>query len=450
MFYKLCLSLFLMAGWLVSFSQDAGRRDTTISRLVDQVSEDSLRAYIDVLVGFGTRHTLSTQADPRQGIGAARNWVLRRFREYAAASGGRMTAKTDTWLQPADQQRMNRAVEMGNVMATIAGTDPGDDRIFIVSAHLDSRNTHVMDSVGIAPGANDDGSGVAALLEMARLLSTYRAKATIVLVAVSGEEQGLLGSIHLARKAQEDHWHVAAVFNNDMIGQSTSSGTDDRDNTRIRVFSEGIPAAETPEEAALRRASSGDNDSKSRELARYVKAIGNRYVDNLNVELVYRQDRFLRGGDHIPFQQRGYTAVRLTDFYENYERQHQDVRREGGIQYGDLPQFVDFGYLRKTTGLNVATLASLANAPSVPQAVKMDVRELSNYTRLYWQKPQYGTAKGYYVLMRETSAPVWQKIFYTEKQEILLPYSRDNYFFAVQAVGEEGLPGMPLFPVAGR
>lgn len=414
------------------------------------VSRDSLRAYIHTLVAFGTRHTLSSQTDPKHGIGAARMWVLSEFERFASQSNGRMTATMDTWIQPDDKHRVNRPVKMGNVMAKIKGTDPNDDRIFIVSGHLDSRNTDIMDSTGIAPGANDDGSGVAALIEMARILSHYPMRATVILVAVSGEEQGLLGSTHLAEEAKKKNWVIAAMFNNDMIGQSTSSETDKHDNTHIRVFSEGIPALETAKEAALRKAMSGENDSKSRELARYIKTIADTYVDNLQVKLIYRRDRFLRGGDHLPFQQRGFTAVRLTDFYENYDRQHQNVRKEDGVLYGDLPQFVDYEYLRKNTALNLATIACLANAPSVPQQVEIDVKRLSNYTRLYWQAPKHGNAKGYYVLMRETNVPMWQKKFYTEKQEMTLPYSRDNYFFAVQAVSEDGLMSVPVFPGIGR
>lgn len=421
-----------------------------IDSMVRQVSADSLRSYVHTLVGLGTRHTLSSTTDPDQGIGAARRWVLQRFQEDAAVSGGRMSARIDTWLQPADQHRANRSFVEGNVVATLRGTDPADDRVFIVTGHLDSRNTDIMDSTDAAPGANDDASGVAALLEMARIMSRHPGKATLLFVAVTGEEQGLFGSTHLATEARDGHWNVCAMLNNDMIGQSTSSETDLHDNTRVRVFSEGVPAAETEGEARLRKALAGENDSRSRELARYIKCIASRYVDNLNVQLIYRRDRFLRGGDHEPFQDLGFTAVRLTDFYENFDHQHQDVRVDHGVQYGDLEKFMDFEYLRKNTSLNLATLASLAGAPPEPQAVKIDVRNLINNTRLYWQSPAHGRAKGYEVLMRETDEPMWQKQFYTGKTEITLPYSKDDYFFAVQAVGPDGLKSLPVFPGIGR
>lgn len=441
------LLLFLAAP---AFSQTVVKGNQAINRLVAGVSRDSLRSYIQTLVSFGTRHTLSSQTDTDHGIGAARNWVLDMFQQDALQSNGRMTAKIDTWIQPADEHRVNRPVLMGNVIATIKGTDTADDRILIVSGHLDSRCTNIMDSTDAAPGANDDGSGVAAVLEMARLLSRFPLRSTVVLVAVTGEEQGLLGSTHLAEEAKENHWNISAMINNDMIGNGISSGTDKHDNTQVRVFSEGIPYMETQQEERLRKALAAENDSRSRELARYIKTIGDTYVDNLKVVLIYRRDRFLRGGDHIPFQERGYTAVRLTDFYENYYHQHQDVRTENGILFGDLPRFVDYEYLRKNTCLNLATVACLADAPSAPENAKIDINHLSNYTRLYWQPPKYGKSKGYYVLMRATNAPMWQTKFYTDSTEITLPYSRDNFFFAVQSVGENELLSVSAFPGIGR
>lgn len=447
---KWTIFLMLILWPFSGFSQQTIKDNDLIKQMVEQVSKDSLRSYIQTLVGFGTRHTLSTPSDPDKGIGAAREWVLKKFKEAASRSNGRMTAKIDLWQQPADEHRVNRPIEMGNVMATLKGTDPHDDRIFIVSGHLDSRNTNIMDSTTKAPGANDDGSGVAALIEMVRIMSRYPTKATLIFVAVTGEEQGLLGSTHLAEKAKENNWNVAAMINNDMIGQSTSSETDKHDNTKVRVFSEGVPAVESEREAALRKALGGENDSRSREFARYIKNIADQYVANLTVKLIYRRDRFLRGGDHLPFQKRGFTAVRMTDFYENYHHQHQDLRTENGIEYGDLPKFMDFEYLRKNTCLNLATLASLANAPSMPEEAKIDISHLTNDTRLYWQPPKYGKAKGYFVLMRETSSPVWQKSFYTEKTEMTLPYSKDNYFFGVQAVDENRLRSIPVFPGIGR
>jgi hypothetical protein len=237
-----------------------------------------------------------------------------------------------------------------------------------------------------------------------------------------------------------------AMLNNDMIGNSYSDETHLRDNTRVRIFSEGIPLLESEEMAAMRRYTNAENDSKSRQLARYIKETGERYVDQIEVKLIYRNDRFLRGGDHTPFAREGFTAIRMTEYNENYRYHHQDVREEDGQQYGDLPEFVDYDYLRKNTAVNLASLANLALAPSAPRNVGVDVSRLTNKTTLKWEAPKTGTAKGYYVLMRETDQSTWQKKFYTENTEHTVPYSKDNYFFAVQAVGEDGAESLAVFP----
>jgi hypothetical protein len=331
-------------------------------------------------------------------------------------------------------------------MATLKGTDPNDHRIFIISGHLDSRRTNVMDSTGDAPGANDDGSGTAAVIECARIMSHHSFPATIIFVAVSGEEQGLYGSTFMADKAKKENWDIAAVLNNDIIGSNNSNETNIINNTKVRVFSEGIPMNATEKDIARIRALGLENDSKSRELARYVKEIGERYVDHLHVVLVYRTDRFLRGGDHLPYLKNGFTAVRITEMNENFNHQHQDVRKENGIEYGDLPKFMDFEYLGKNTALNLANLANLAKAPSVPQEVKIKVTGLSNYSSLSWEAPEYGKVKGYYLLMRETSAAMWQKKIFTTQNSISVPYSKDNYFFAVESVNENGNESLPVVP----
>ncbi|WP_143304604.1 M28 family metallopeptidase [Chitinophaga vietnamensis] len=444
-----CLLLFL--GWgLYSYSQQVVQRDPVIAGMVSEVRADSLERYIHQLVAFGTRSTLSTVTDKRRGIGAARNWVLERFKSCIPASGGRLSVMLDTVTLPPDGKRIDVPVNLGNVMATLRGADPQDKRIYVVTGHLDSRATDVMNREIAAPGANDDGSGVAALIEMVRVMSKQAFPATIVFVAVSGEEQGLNGSDHLAAKAAAENWQVDAMLNNDMIGQNSSSETNLHDNTKVRVFSEGIPATADEKQLAFIRQTGMENDGKARQLARYIKETGERYVDNLTVMLIYRNDRFLRGGDHTPFVRRGMTAVRITDMYENYDHQHQDIRKENGIQYGDLPEFMDFEYLRKNTALNLSVLASLASAPSVPQDVKLDVKELTNKSRLYWTAPQNGKPKGYYVLIRETSSPVWQRKFFTTATELTIPYSKDNYLFGVQSVGDNGAESQAIFPGIGK
>ena len=449
MIKKWC-SLFFLACPLTAGAQTIVQRDPVIEQMVAQVNADSVQSYIQQLVKFDTRSTISTTTDPKKGIGAARTWVLHKFESFAGPAQGRLVVMLDTTMYAADGKRVDVPISLGNVMATLKGTDPTDPRVYIVSGHLDSRVTDVMERKKTAPGANDDGSGTAAVIEMVRVMSQQAFPATIIFVAVSGEEQGLLGSTYMAQKAKTQNWQIDAMLNNDIVGQSTSSQTNLHDNTKVRVFSEGIPA--TADDAMIKRIKSlgMENDSKSRQLARYIKETGERYVDHLEVKLEYRADRFLRGGDHSPFQQQGFTAVRITEMNENFERQHQDLRTENGIKYGDLPEYMDFEYLRKNTALNLSVLANLASAPAEPEAVKIDVKELTNYSSLSWKAPLHGKAKGYYILMRETSSPVWEKKFYTTELSMKLPYSKDNYYFAVQAVGEGGQESLAVFPEVGR
>ena len=441
------LLILLLALPAVASAQTTMQRDPQIADLVAQVSPDSLRAHVEGLVRFGTRHTLSTTSDPKKGIGAARQWILGKFQQYAKQSGGRLTATLDTWTLPADGKRIDKPADMGNVMATLKGTDPTDDRIFLVQGHMDSRVTNVMNRESNAPGANDDGSGTAAVMELCRVMSKSNFPATVIFVALTGEEQGLLGADHLSERAVQEKWNLEAVLNNDIMGSNNSSETRIIDNTRLRVFSEGLPLNQTADKAVNIRQFGNENDGKARTLARYVKETGERYVDNLEIVTVYRNDRYLRGGDHTPYVQRGFAAVRLTEMNENYDHQHQDIRTETGTEFGDLVKFMDFDYLRKNTAVNLATLANLAKAPATPQQVTIEVRNLTNGTALYWQAPKNGTVKGYYVLMRETHMPYWQKKFFTTKLGMTLPYSKDNYFYAVQSVGADGNESLPVLPV---
>jgi hypothetical protein len=402
------------------------------------------------MVSFGTRSTVSSTTDRLRGIGAARNWVLMKFREIAVASGGRMTALLDTTTYPADGRRVKSDIDLGNVVATLKGADANDNRIFIISGHLDSRRTDVMNGTDDAPGANDDGSGSAAVLECARVMSKHSFPATIIFVTVSGEEQGLLGSTYMAKKARVQNWNIGAVLNNDIMGSNNSSETNIIDNTRVRVFSEGLPAYDLSKQARIIRQFGLENDGKARQLARYVKEVGERYVDNLEVVMIYRNDRFLRGGDHSPYVDTGYAAVRITEMNENFNHQHQDVRTEKGVVYGDLEQFIDYEYLRKNTALNLANLANLAKSPGMPQEVKVEVRNLTNGTQLMWKAPVEGKVRGYYILMRETTSAVWQKKIFTTETEVKLPYSKDNYFFGVQSVSESGNESLPVVPMPVR
>lgn len=432
------------------FAQTTIHRDKEIDAMVKEVNADSLKSYIQQMVSYGTRNTLSNQTSKTRGIGAARNWVLSKFNEFGKTSNGRLTAFIDTTTYKPDSRRVDRNIILGNVVATLKGTDTTDKRVFIISGHLDAMRTNVMDSVGDAPGANDDASGCAAVIECARIMSKRSFPATIVFVTVSGEEQGLLGAYFMANKAKKENLQIEAVLNNDIMGNNNSNETNIIDNTRLRVFSEGLPAYELDKNGKQIRQLGLENDGKARQLARYVKEVGERYVENLEIIMIYRNDRFLRGGDHTPYVENGFAAVRFTEMNENYYHQHQDVRKENGIQYGDLPEFMDFEYLRKNTAVNLSNLANLAKAPAMPEEVKVEVKKLSNFTYLFWKAPKTGKPKGYYVLMRETTSAFWQKKFYTESLDYKLPYSKDNYFFAVQSVNETGNESLPVVPMPAR
>lgn len=428
------------------FAQNIIKKDEKITSMISQISAENLEKYVRKLVGFDTRHSLSTRTNQAKGIGAACNWVKSQFESFAKDSDGRLIVKLDSFYVEPDGRRITRKVLMTNPMAILKGTDPNDNRIFIVGGHIDSRASEANDSTSTAPGANDDASGVAAVIELARVMSKYEFPATIIFVAFSGEEQGLYGATHLAKKAKEENWNLVAMLNNDMIGNSFSNETFLKDNMQVRVFSEGIPFYENDEMKNLRQSTNQENDSRSRQLARYIKEVGERYVDQLEIKLVYRNDRFLRGGDHTPFNRQGFTAIRFCEMNENYDHQHQNIRKENGIQYGDLPEFVDYEYARKVTSVNLAVLANLALAPAQPQNVGIVVKEVTNKSTLKWEKPVGKNPKGYYVLLRETFQPFWQKKIYTEQTEITIPYSKDNYFFAVQSVDENGHESLPVWP----
>lgn len=438
-------SVFLLLISFTVFSQKHSK-DDEVKKYVSQVNEDSLKSYINKLVSFETRHTLSSTDDPKHGIGAARNWVIRKFNDYAKNSEGRM----EVYLQQEDIQpdgkRIDKSVNLGNAVAFLKGTDPNDKRIFLIGGHLDSRVTDVMNRTSAAPGANDDGSGVSGVIESARILSRSSFPASIIFVAFSGEEQSLLGSKQLAEKIKKEGLQLEAVLNNDMIGNPKAGETGEINTRTLRVFSEGLPYKDLDKKAMTIRNLGFENDSESRQLARYIKEIAEEYVKGLEIKLIYRNDRFLRGGDHTSFVNNGFPAVRLTEYYENYDHQHQDIRVENNRQYGDLSEFIDFKYLKKNVAANIAVLANLAKSTSRPENVEMDVKQLTNSTTLHWEKPKSGTPAGYYVLARETDSPVWQKKIFTTGLSIKVPLSKDNYIFAVQTISQSGKPGVPVIP----
>lgn len=303
-----------------------------------------------------------------------------------------------------------------------------------------------MNRTSAAPGANDDGSGVSAVIESARILSQSSFPASIIFVAFSGEEQSLLGSKQLAEKIKAENLQLEAVLNNDMIGNPKAGETGEVNTRVLRVFSEGLPYKDLDKKAMTIRNLGFENDSESRQLARYIKEITEQYVKGLEIKLIYRNDRFLRGGDHTSFVNNGFPSVRLTEYYENYDHQHQDIRIENNKEYGDLPEFIDFKYLKKNVAANVAVLANLSKSASKPEKVEMEVKQLTNSTTLHWEKPKSGIPSGYYVLARETDSPVWQKKIFTRELSIKIPLSKDNYIFAVQSLNQSGNLSLPVIP----
>lgn len=419
--------------------------------MVNAISRTNIESYINTLVGFHTRHNLSLQDNPSQGVGASWNWVKSEMEKSIPSSGGRLSVDFVDYTTGGASQRIKEEIQLKNVVATLKGTNPNDDRVILISAHLDTRVEGDADNTTFAPGANDDGSGVAAIMEMVRIMSKYPYDATIKFMIVTGEEHGLLGAGYMAAKAKEENWNIVAMLNNDMIGNSGSSGTLLNDNMKVRVFSEGVPVYETDDMARNRAYTSAENDGRARQLARYIKEIGERYVDQLTVTLVYRNDRFGRGGDHTPFCKQGFTAVRITEFNENYDRTHKTPGEVDGIMMGDLPAGVDFEYVRKNAGINLATLANLAMAPYEPADVAISLAGLSNSTTISWEKPEKGKEPaGYYLLMRETYQPVWEKKIFVKGTGVTVPYSKDNYFFAIQSVDNEGHESVPVFPSPAR
>jgi hypothetical protein len=431
-------------------AQETIIRDPLITGMLEEVSAANLEQSVKKLVSFHTRHTLSDTLSKTTGIGAARSWIKSEFERYNKDNGGKLQVQYDSFIQPADGKRILQPVVLKNVMAILPGTAPADKRMLMVCGHYDSRVTDVMNSKDFAPGANDDASGVAGVLELARIMSKKSFNTTIVFVAMVGEEQGLYGAAHLAKRAKEEGWDVHLLLNNDMIGNSYGMETNLKDNSRVRIFSEGVPAAETKEQASLRQSTGSENDGNARQAARYIKETGEKYVDHLEVKLIYRKDRFLRGGDHTPFSAQGFTAVRMTEMNEDFNRQHQDIRTEQGFKFGDLPEYVDYTYLQKITRLNLAVLANVGLAPAPPQNPVLITSALTNKSAFRWTAPVGKAPAGYYILLRETTSPVWEKKFYVTETSAEIPYSKDNYLFGLQAVDAAGHESLIVVPVPGK
>jgi Peptidase family M28 len=427
--------------------------DPHIGEAIRQVSADHIRQTIEKLVGFGNRSTISAQDEDSikagKGIGAAQGWIKAEFERYSKDCSGCLEVKTDTFTEPPGE-RIPKPTEITNVYAVLRGSDPKQsDRIVLVTGHYDSRNSDTFNGTDPAPGANDDGSGTAVSLECARVLSQaskLKFPATIIFLTVAGEEQGLNGSKHFAQMAKQQGWKIEAVLNNDIVGGNLGA---EQDSSLVRVFSEGLPAAATDAEIKRIRMVGGESDSASRELARYIADIGRSYDAGVKPRLVFRLDRFLRGGDHYSFNQQGFAAVRFTEFREDYNHQHQNVRTENGIEYGDLPKFVDFDYIAHVARLNAATLASLASAPAPPASVKMQTKNLENDTTLTWE-PSPGSST-YEVVWRSTSAADWEYAqTISSGARATLKVSKDNVIFGVRAVNAAGHRSLPVVPEPER
>jgi hypothetical protein len=410
-----------------------------VREMLGQVSARKLRDDDLALVGFGTRHTLSTQTDPKRGIGAARDWIKSQFDQDAARSGGRMTVEVQSYTQqPAS--RIPTPTVISNVFATLKGTDPASaDRVYVVSGHYDSRVTDVLNSTSDAPGANDDASGVDAVLELARVMAAHPSEATIVFLAVAGEEQGLYGSDHFAQVAKDKGWNILGDLNMDIIGSSLG-GNGVRDPHEIRLFSEGVPTSETPQQTATRQAIGGENDGVSRQLARYIKETGENGATDMRVALRWRRDRYLRSGDQVSFLLRGFPAVRFTEPNENYDHEHQDVRVENGKQFGDLPQFVDFDFLARVTRVVGSSLAALARSPRPPVNTRALSADLTYDTQLRWNADPEPDVVGYEVVWRDTLEPLWTHARFVGKvtEYTLQGVNKDDFQVGVRAVDRNG------------
>jgi hypothetical protein len=440
---------FLLLNTAVASAAPAPKSNPQIAGVVREISPQKIEASIRKLVSFGTRHTLSDAASETRGIGAARRWLQTEFERYGKDSGGRLQVTMDEFIQPPGE-RNPQPVQVVNVVATLPGEQPESrDRIYVVSGHYDSRVSDPMNATTDAPGANDDASGVAAVLEMARVMSKQKWDATLVFMAVAGEEQGLFGSTHWAKMAKEKKWNIAAMITNDIIG---SSHAEDGhvDDTHVRLFAEGVPPLKEMSEAWRRQVQTGgENDSAARELARFIQTTGERYVRGMRVNVIYRKDRYLRGGDHSPFLEAGFAAVRMTEPNENFNHQHQDVRKENDVQYGDLPEFDDFAYIAQVARINAASLGALALAPAAPAGVEVETKELTNDTTLHWQENREPDLAGYEIFWRETTSPLWQHEVATGKEtRYTVPkVSKDNFLFGVVAIDQDGNRSPAVYPV---
>ena len=467
----LSLGLLTMASAALaqSVSQAPPPPDARVFAMMERISAERIAGHVRQLAAFGTRHTASdTQSDTR-GIGAARRWIEKQLRD--CAQGTPLQVTMDAFVEPPGP-RLREATELVNVVATLPGASAGTprERVLVVSGHYDSRNGDVMDAQGEAPGANDDASGTAAVMEMACAMARGRFDATLVFMAVAGEEQGLLGARHWARRARQQGLNVEAMITNDIIG-SPRGDAGQHDPRRLRLFADGLDpllrllvdarsnsatsADEQRANEALRARlqpialAGGSEDLPAQQLGRHLKAVGERYLSGFHIELIQRRDRYLRGGDHLPFLERGYAAVRFSEPFENFAHQHQNLRTENGVVYGDRVEFTDPAYIANVARINLAGLATLAWAPAPVRDARIDARELGNDTTLSWAASTDPQLAGYRVVWRRSEAQMWEgsALLPPEQTRVTLPLSKDNLVFGVQALTAQGHASLASFPL---
>ncbi len=418
--------------------------DRQLRELLRQVDRRRIEATVRRLAAFGTRHTLSSQTDPVRGVGAARDWLVAQFQAVAASSGGRMTVEAQSFVQPV-ASRIPTPTTITNVIATLRGRS-APDRAYVISGHYDSRVTDVMNFTSDAPGADDDASGVAVALELARVFATRPTEATVIFTAVAGEEQGLYGSAYQAQQYRTAGLDIQAMFSNDIVGSSTAD-TGTRNPHIVRLFADGVPPTETAAQAAIRQAVGGENDSPARQLVRFAQDVAQNDATDMRLRAIYRRDRYLRGSDHISYLLRGYPGLRFTEPVEDFAHEHQDVRVVDGKQYGDLVEFCDFDYITRVARVNGAVLWSLAQAPGTPRNVLIDTSQLTNRTTLTWPRGTEADLAGYEVVYRETSSPTWTMVVPVgDVITATLDVSKDNVFFGVRAVDHDGHRSPVAFP----
>jgi hypothetical protein len=452
LFFSLLVAMAVFSLAVRGAAQTTSKPDPRIVAALRQISSQRIQSNIEKLVHFHTRSTISAQDTQSiasgQGIGAAREWIKSEFERYSQECGGCLEVKTDSFtLGPAE--RIPGPTVITNVYAILKGTDSSNaNRVVLVTGHYDSRATDVLDTSGFAPGANDDGSGTAVSLECARVLSKMKFPATIIFLTVAGEEQGLDGSHHFAELAKTSGWRVEAALNNDIVGGDRNP----RQNPRVvRVFSEGVPLTADPAALRMMQNIGGENDSPSRELARYVAETAQTYATEVTPMLVFRLDRYLRGGDHISFLEQSFPAVRFTEYSENFNHQHQNVRTDHGVEYGDLPKFVNFDYVANVARVNAATLASLAAGPAPPQNVRLLVNSLENGSTLTWDPPSSADQPHYEVVWRLTTSPEWEHHKNVGNEtRVTLPLSKDDVIFGVLASDGKGHRSLPVIPEPER